>query len=58
MRVRSLLLPAAIICAVILARPLTAQSVSVRYLWKTGEALTYRTTSPDRRQYEWCSRLG
>ncbi len=44
MRVRSLLLPAAIICAVILARPLTAQSVSVRYLWKTGEALTYRTT--------------
>ena len=44
MRVRSLLLPGAIICAVILARPLTAQSVSVRYLWKTGEALTYRTT--------------
>jgi len=44
MRVRSLLFPAAVVCAVILAQPLTAQSVSVRYVWKKGEALTYRST--------------
>ena len=30
--------------AVVLAQPLGGQSVSVRYLWKTGETLTYRST--------------
>ena len=30
--------------AVVLAQPLAGQEVSIRYLWKTGETLTYRST--------------